>query len=103
MSTTITAYSEFAEVQKGVGYGQYLIVDAAASVGKKYPHVIASATILHGFIYIVGSSRTALEGITAVIDSTYPLENGDNMYGDYVGAIEYVFKNGLKHGRDDRR
>lgn len=99
----ITAYSEFAEVQSGIGYGQYLIVDAAASVGKKYPHVIASATILNGFIYIVGSRRTALEGIKAVIEPAHPLEDGRTMYGDYVGTIEYTLRNGLEHGRDDRR
>lgn len=98
---TITAYAPIIDIQR-TSYNQYLVIDAAQSVGKKYPVVIGSATILKGFIHYVGSRHTTHQGVEAVISPTYKLEDGSTMCGDPMGALEAALKSGIRSGRDDR-
>jgi hypothetical protein len=88
----ITGYCEFAESQQ-MQHANYLIIDAAQSVGKDYPHVIGHVTVIRGFGHFVGDRYSALKGLEAVV----ALHGGGGM-----GAIIDALKTGLKNGRDDR-
>lgn len=98
---TITAYAPIIDIKR-MGAIDYQVIDAAQSVGKKYPVVIGQATILKGFVHYVGARHTTHQGVEAVISPTYKLEDGSTMCGDPMGALEAALKAGLKSGRDDR-
>lgn len=91
--TTITAYCEFPEFKRQ-GFNGYLVIDAAQSVGKKYPHVIGHVTVLKGFGHFVGDRYSAAKGVEAVI----ALSGGNTM-----DNVREALTTGLKSGRDDRR
>jgi hypothetical protein len=93
---TVTAYAENITVNC-VQYGEYQVIDDAASVGKRYPVVIGHATIVRGFVHYIGDRYTAHKGLTAVIAPT--AAEGPN----YDETIKRVLREGLENGRDDRR
>jgi hypothetical protein len=101
MNTSITAYAEFAELVRQ-GATDYQVIDAAQSVGKKYPHVIGHVNVIRGFAYFTGDRYSAANGVEAIIAPSYPMEDGGKMTGDLIGAVQYALKHGLKSGRDDR-
>lgn len=95
MNTTITAYAEEIEVQWMAG--QYLVIDAAQSVGKKYPVVIGTATIVKGFIHYVGDNYSTHKGVSAFIAPK--AAQGPN----HAETIKLALREGITSGRDDRR
>jgi hypothetical protein len=93
--STFTAFTEFPEVADNthLGWGEHQIIDAAASVGKKYPVVIGHVTVIRGFGHFTGDHFSAFKGITAVIALS-----GANSMDNVLEAL----RTGLKDGRDDR-
>lgn len=91
----ITAYAEETEIQWLAG--QYLVIDAAQSVGKKYPVVIGTATIIRGFIHYVGDNYSAHKGVKAIFKGN--MAEGPN----YPETIQRVLQEGLANGRDDSK
>jgi hypothetical protein len=92
----ITAYAEEVDFQSN-GANQFLVIDAAQSVGKKYPVVIASVTVLKGFLHYVGDRYSTHNGVTAVIAPR--MQEGPN----HRETIKRVLREGIANGRDDRR
>jgi len=89
----ITAYAPEVTTTRMIG-GDYQVIDAAASVGKKYPVVIGNVTVIRGFGHFVGDRYSHMKGIEAVI----ALSGGNSM-----DNVREALKNGLQNGRDDRR
>lgn len=100
MNQTITAYAPIIDIVC-MNATDYQVIDAPQSVGKKYPVVVGYVNIIRGFIHYTGASCSTHEGVYAVIEPSYPLEDGGRRVGDYKGAIEYALKNGLRSGRRD--
>lgn len=92
---TITAYAEEIEVRRMAG--QYLVIDAAQSVGKKYPVVIGTATVAKGFIHYVGDNYSTHRGVSAFIAPK--AEQGPN----HAETLKLALREGITSGRDDRR
>lgn len=99
---TITAYAPIIDIKR-MGAIDYQVIDAAQSVGKKYPVVIGHVTILKGFLHYTGDRYSTHKGVEAVISPTYKLEDGSTMCGDPMGALESALRTGIKSGRDDRK
>lgn len=91
----ITAYAEEITV-KQMGVIDYQVIDAAQSVGKKYPVVIGHVTVIRGFLHYTGDRYSTHKGVTAIIAPTRT--EGPNR----ADTIRRVLREGLEHGRDDR-
>lgn len=91
----ITAYAEEITVNR-MGMTDYQVIDAAQSVGKKYPVVIGHVTVIHGFLHYTGDRYSTHKGVYAVIEPRLP--EGPN----HPDTIRRVLREGLRHGRDDR-
>jgi hypothetical protein len=89
----ITAYAEEISFQ-AQGFANYLVIDDAASVGKKYPEVIGHVTVIRGYGHFVGDRYSAAKGVEAVI----ALSGGNSM-----NSVRKALQGGLKAGRDDRK
>lgn len=99
----ITAYLPEADIKPAAGFGEFHVIDAAQSVGKKYPVKVGHVTIIRGFIHYTGDRYSTHKGVEAVISPTYKLEDGRPMCGDPMGALELALKTGIKNGRDDSK
>lgn len=91
----ITAYAEETEIKWMAG--QYQVIDAAQSVGKKHPVVIGVATVERGFIHYYGNHYSSHKGVYAIFRGTRA--EGPN----HPETIQRVLREGLVHGRDDRK
>jgi hypothetical protein len=89
----ITAYAEEVSFNR-TGARDYGVIDAAASVGRKYPVVIGHVTIIRGFAHFTGEHFSALRGLKAVI----AIDNAS-----MKDTITKALREGIKHGRDDQR
>lgn len=98
---TITAYAPIVDFQH-IG-GQYQVIDAAQSLGKKRPVIVGYASIIKGFVHYVGDRYGTHKDVTAVIRPEYRTETGELMSGDPLGALAAALGSGLKSGRDDRK
>ena len=90
------AYAFEITVEGSPAQGGYKVIDAAQSVGKKYPVVIGWVDVKYGFLHYQGYKGTTHEGVTAVFKGT--IAEGPN----HRETIERVLEEGLLNGRDDR-
>lgn len=92
----ITAYASEITI-KSMQSGEYQVIDAPASVGKKYPAVIGHVTrIRGGFLHFTGDRYSHMKGIEAVFAPN--MAEGPN----HTETIRRVLREGLANGRDDR-
>lgn len=94
---TITAYAEEITVEGSAARGGYRIIDAAQSVGKKYPVMIGWVDVKHGFLHYQGEKGSTHEGVYAVIAPK--AAQGPN----HSETIRLALREGIKNGRDDRK
>lgn len=97
MNENITAYAEEITVEGSVARGGYLVIDAAQSVGKRYPVAIGWVDVKHGFLHYQGYKGSTHEGVTAVVAPN--TAEGPN----HSATLARVLREGLKNGRDDRK
>lgn len=103
-TTTTTAYLPLVEdvdIQPAFGRGQYHVIDAAQSLGKRFPVIVGHVSIIRGFIHYVGDRYSAHQGIEAVIKPSYTLEDGSLQCGDPIGALVRALREGIRSGRRD--
>lgn len=93
----ITAYAEEITVEGSAARGGYRVIDAAQSVGKKYPVAIGWVDVKHGFLHYQGYKGSTHEGVSAVIAPV--MAEGPN----HSETIRRVLREGLRNGRDDRK
>jgi hypothetical protein len=93
---TITAYAEEITVNR-MGATDYQVIDAAQSVGKKYPVVIGHVNVIHGFLHYTGDRYSTHKGVEAVIAPK--AAQGPN----HAETIQLALRAGITSGRDDRR
>jgi hypothetical protein len=87
-----TAYAENIRFDAIPG-GGHLVIDEAASVGKKYPVVLGHVATIRGFGHFVGDRYTHLKGFNAVV-ALGPANSMD--------PLAEALRSGLANGRDDR-
>lgn len=90
------AYAEMVTIEGSHARGGYRVIDAAQSVGKKYPVMIGWVDVKYGFLHYAGTKGTTHEGVKAIFTGT--IAEGPN----HKETIARVLKEGLLNGRDDR-
>ena len=93
---TITAYAEEITVNR-MGATDYQVIDAAQSVGKKYPVVIGHVSVIKGFLHYTGDNYSTHKGVNAVIAPK--AAQGPN----HPETIKLALRAGITSGRDDRK